>query len=38
MFNINEVRETDLIKFKINDSLVDYISNEEGVYIKGISF
>jgi site-specific DNA recombinase len=32
---INEVREIDLIKLKINDSLVDYLSKEEGVSIKG---
>lgn len=32
---INEVREIDSIKLKINDSLVDYISKEEGVSIKG---
>ena len=31
---INEAREIDSIKLKINDSLVDYISKEEGVYIK----
>ena len=33
---INEAREIDSIKLKINDSLVDYISKEEGVYINGI--
>lgn len=32
---INELREIDLIKLKINDSLVDYLSKEEGVSIKG---
>ena len=32
---INEEREIDSIKLKINDSLVDYISKEEGVSIKG---
>ena len=32
---INEARETDSIKLKINDSLVDYISKEEGLSIKG---
>ncbi|MGG7179259.1 recombinase family protein [Clostridium paraputrificum] len=32
---INEVREVDSIKLKINDSLVDYISKEEGVSIEG---
>ena len=31
---INEAREIDSIKIKINDSLVDYISKEEGVSIK----
>ena len=30
---INETREIDSIKLKINDSLVDYISKEEGVSI-----
>ena len=33
--NINEAREIDSIKLKINDSLVDYISKEEGLSIKG---
>ena len=32
---INEAREIDSIKLKINDSFVDYISKEEGVSIKG---
>ena len=31
---INEAREIDSIKLKIHDSLVDYISKEEGVSIK----
>ena len=31
---INEAREIDSIKLKINDSLVDYINMEEGVSIK----
>ena len=31
---VNEAREIDSIKLKINDSLVDYISKEEGVFIK----
>lgn len=31
---INEARKIDSIKLKINDSLVDYISKEEGVSIK----
>ena len=33
---INEAREIDSIKLKINDSLVDYISKEEGVSIEDI--
>lgn len=33
--SINEAREIDSIKLKINDSLVDYISKEEGVSIEG---
>ena len=32
---INEAREINSIKLKINDSLVDYISKEEGVSIEG---
>ena len=32
---INEAREIDSIKLNINDKLVDYISNEEGVSMKG---
>ena len=32
---INEAREIDSIKLNINDKLVDYISKEEGVAIKG---
>ncbi|MGG7215020.1 hypothetical protein ACQPUY_15640 [Clostridium nigeriense] len=32
---INEAREINSIKLKINDSLVDYISKEEGVSMKG---
>ncbi|MBS4958496.1 MAG: hypothetical protein KHZ99_15845 [Clostridium sp.] len=31
---INELREVDSINLTINDKLVDYISKEEGVYIK----
>lgn len=31
---VNEAREIDSIKLKINDSLVDYISKEERVSIK----
>lgn len=34
---INELREIDSINLKINDSLVDYLRNEEGVSIKGTS-
>jgi site-specific DNA recombinase len=32
---INELREIETIKLKINDSLVDYLSKEEGVSVKG---
>ncbi len=32
---INELREIETIKLKINDSLVDYLSKEEGVPVKG---
>lgn len=32
---INELREIDSIKLNINDSLVDYISKEEGVSVMG---
>ncbi|WP_454052325.1 hypothetical protein [Clostridium sp. Marseille-Q7071] len=32
---INKLREIDSIKLKINDSLVDYLSKEEGVSIEG---
>ena len=32
---INEAREIDSIKLKINDSLVDYINKEAGLSIKG---
>ena len=31
---INELREVDSIKLKINDNLIEYLSKEEGVYIK----
>ena len=34
---INEAREIDSIKLKINDKLVDYISKEEGVSIKDVT-
>lgn len=32
---INELREIETIKLKINDSLVDYLNKEEGVPLKG---
>ena len=32
---INNVREIDSIKLKINYRLVDYLSNEQGVSIEG---
>lgn len=32
---INELREIETIKLKINDSLVDYLNKEEGVSVKG---
>lgn len=35
---INELRESDSIKIKINDSLVDYLSKEEGVSIEGTPY
>ena len=31
---INELREVDSIKLKINDNLIEYLSKEEGVSIK----
>ena len=34
MLTESATREIDSIKLKINDSLVDYISKEEGVSIK----
>lgn len=33
---MNELREIESIKLKINNSLVEYLSKEEGVSIKGI--
>ncbi|WP_243128646.1 hypothetical protein [Clostridium butyricum] len=33
---INELREVDSIKLKINNSLVEYLNKEEGVSIKDI--
>ncbi|WP_346935950.1 hypothetical protein [Clostridium sp.] len=32
---INELRDIDSIKININDNLVNYLSKEEGVSIKG---
>ena len=32
---INELREIDSIKIKIDDNLVDYLSKEEGASVKG---
>jgi len=32
---INEQREIDSIKLKINDSLINCMNREEGVYISG---
>ncbi|MNN62308.1 hypothetical protein D3C81_1775970 [compost metagenome] len=32
---INELREVNSIKLNINDNLVDYLSKEEGVSMKG---
>lgn len=32
---MNELREINSIKLNINDSLVDYLSKEEGVCVKG---
>lgn len=34
---INELREIETIKLKINDSLVNYLNKEEGVSMKGTS-
>lgn len=33
---INELREVDSIKLKINDNLIEYLNKEEGVSIEGI--
>jgi len=33
--SINELREIESIKLRINDSLVDYFSKEEGVSVEG---
>jgi len=32
---MNELREIQSIKLKINDNLIEYLSNEEGVHIEG---
>jgi hypothetical protein len=32
---INELREIETIKLKVNDSLVDYLSKEEGAPVNG---
>ncbi len=32
---INKLRESDTIKLKINDNLIDYIGNQDGVSMKG---
>lgn len=32
---INELREIDSIKIKLDYNLINYLSNEEGVSIKG---
>ena len=32
---INELREIDSIKIKLDDNLINYLSNEEGVSMKG---
>ena len=34
---INKLREIDSIKLKINDNLIDYISKQDGVSLKGTS-
>jgi site-specific DNA recombinase len=34
--SINELREIESIKLKINDSLVDYLSKEDDVSVKGM--
>ncbi|ARC86926.1 hypothetical protein FDF58_07825 [Clostridium argentinense] len=33
---INELREIDLIKLNINDSLADYLNKEEGISMNAI--
>lgn len=32
---INQQREVDSIKLKINDNLIEYIGNQDGVSMKG---
>lgn len=32
---VNELREIDSIKINLDDNLINYLSNEEGVSIKG---
>lgn len=34
---INELREIDLIKIKLYDNLINYLSKEKGVSVKGTS-
>ncbi|WP_294170109.1 hypothetical protein [uncultured Clostridium sp.] len=33
---INELREVDFIKLKINNNLIEYLNKEEGVSVRGI--
>lgn len=33
---INESREIDSIKINLDDNLINYLSNEEGVSLKGM--
>jgi len=35
---INELREIDSIKIKLDDNLINYLNNKEGVSMKGIPF
>lgn len=35
---INELRESDSIKININDNLINYLSKEEGVSLKGTPY
>ncbi|MGG7060162.1 hypothetical protein ACQPUZ_18060 [Clostridium tertium] len=34
---VNELREIDSIKINLDDNLINYLSNEEGVSLKGTS-